>query len=298
MKKVMLWTALIVVLVVSVGCGSKPNPYGKYTDPDHPKEGAFDFRPDGKVYVIVNGSEKENMPYTIAGDIITIKLPQQGKSLTGTIKGNTLTLEQGGRKVVLVKEGVATESEKAVARESLAPQRIAANEAAAQGNLKVVMSAQMSWRQQDAENNERRDYWTYDVSCLYRMLRTDGKIKVDMIPLDTAKADAKPADAKLFEGKMEDWSAVKPEPRYGYFFQAMTTDENGEAYNQNELNGVKVANDYKFAFVAYPADYDKSGKNTFIVNESGTVYRKDTAGQPVLKWPAADPASAGWQIAE
>lgn len=292
MKKIVIWMVVIVTIAVLAGCGAKPSPYGKYIDPDNPKGGAFDLRPDGKIYFIVDGSEKASMPYTISGNIVTIKNPK-GETLTVTIKGNTLTFEENGRKVVLVKEGVATESEKTAARESISPQRIAANETAAQGNLKVIMSSQMSWRQMDADNNVQRDYWTYDISCLYRMKDAAGNAR-KFIDMTLAKADVKPADAKLFEGKIEDWGSIKPEPKYGYSFQAMTTDESGGVYNQNELNGVKVANDYKFAFVAYPAEYDKTGKRTFIVNETGTVYGKDTGGQPVLQWPAADPVSAGW----
>jgi hypothetical protein len=297
MKKVMLWTALIIVLAVSVGCGSKPSPYGKYTDPDHPQEGAFDLRPDGKIYLIVDGVEKDSLSYTISGDIITIK-GKDGKPVKATLKGNTLTLEEGEHKLILVKEGAATEGEKAAARETIAPQRMAANEASAQANLRMLMTNQITWRQQDADMNERKDFWTYDVSCLNRMFRVDGTTKVQFIDIALAKADAKPADAKLFGGKIDDWGSIKPGPKSGYFFQTMATNEKGNAYNQNEVNGIKAANDYTFAFVAYPAEYGKTGKNTFIINETGTVYKKDTSGQPVLQWPAADPTSAGWQIAE
>ena len=35
-----------------------------------------------------------------------------------------------------------------------------------------------------------------------------------------------------------------------------------------------------FAFVAYPAEYKSSGVMTFIVNEDGVVYQKESAGRP------------------
>jgi hypothetical protein len=124
------------------------------------------------------------------------------------------------------------------------------------------------------------------------MLRADGKTKCANIDIGFAKADAQPADSKIFAGKIEDWSGIKPQPKSGYFFRAMS------GYNQNEVNGVNATNSYAFAFVAYPAEYGKTGKRTFIINESGTVYSKDTgsdANKIVLQWPTD---MSGWKQPE
>jgi hypothetical protein len=62
-------------------------------------------------------------------------------------------------------------------------------------------------------------------------------------------------------------------PRHGYYFKALPVhDRTG------------------FAFCAYPADYPRSGKWTFVINESKTLYRVDTRGEPIQAW-APDPAT-------
>ncbi|MDI6788636.1 MAG: DUF2950 family protein, partial [Planctomycetota bacterium] len=271
------------------GRGSKPNPYGKYINPDYPEYG-IDLRPDGNLYPISPDSEiGGSLPYTIAGDILTIKGPD-GSFSTATIKGNTLTFEDGD---TLVKEGAATESEKAAARESNAPQIIKANETSANVSLKILISPQVMWYQGDIDGNGKKDYWTADVSCLYRMLRADGETEVAFISVDFARADAAPLPA--IPNKIASLEG-KPTPKNGYFFRAMTTDETGNPYNQNEVNGVKAANSSKYAFCAYPAEYGKTGRKTFIVNQEGSIYSKDTGGQAVLQWPASNPVTAGWQV--
>jgi hypothetical protein len=43
---------------------------------------------------------------------------------------------------------------------------------------------------------------------------------------------------------------------------------------------------------AVPARYGRSGLNTFIIDITGTVYKKDTGGRPVTRYP--DTAKDGW----
>ena len=44
---------------------------------------------------------------------------------------------------------------------------------------------------------------------------------------------------------------------------------------------------------AFPAEYERTGRNTFLIDATGTVYQKDTQGWPVWIYPA-DPAAEGW----
>jgi hypothetical protein len=172
-----------------------------------------------------------------------------------------------------------------------------ANEASAIGCLKALMSAEITWRMMDPDGNDVQDYWTKDISCLYRMCRTDDGTPVAFIGLDLAKADAAPYQ-KGKSGKAGDRKIValpQVSPKAGYFFEVMKYDEEGNPYQQNpDEDGYKHSNQYKFAFVAYPAEYGKTGTKVFIINELGTVYAIDPGSDRekiILRWPGDDPTT-------
>jgi len=79
-----------------------------------------------------------------------------------------------------------------------------------------------------------------------------------LIPPGIAAADASHAGCK---------------PRTGYYVKALPVRE-------------RTA----FAFCAYPSDYPRSGKWTFVINESRQLYRVDTRGEPITSWKP-DPAT-------
>lgn len=172
--------------------------------------------------------------------------------------------------------------------------RTLANEISAVASLRNIAKAEAVWRQQDADGNGQEDYWTYDVSGLYRILRADGLTKCEFIPLDIASADASPADAEIFgDSRLAQRLSAKTMSKYGYLFEAMAYDESGELYNQEMINNIPAANKTKFAFIAYPETYGKTGSKIFIINESGTVYETDPGSnqaKTILQWPGPDPA--------
>ncbi|MEW6027168.1 MAG: DUF2950 family protein [Planctomycetota bacterium] len=193
--------------------------------------------------------------------------------------------------------------------------RINANECSAIAALRLLAYTEAIWLLQDCDGNGIKDYWTYDISCFHRMYRPDGQTKVSFIPINMALSDSKSADMKGGESPfggvatIEPWTAISMTPKSGYFFQVMSTDENGKAYNQNAVGntGIKAANSSKFAFVAYPAKYAETGVNTFIVNQEGTVYSCDCgsdATKIVLQWPGGNPSGVtgpggeNWKVAE
>ena len=186
--------------------------------------------------------------------------------------------------------------------------RIYANEASAVASLEFLYSYESKWKQQDADGNGIKDYWTYDISCFNRMYRADGTTKVGIIDISLARADGNRATDNIFgtSPAIEPWSTGPTQLSFttksGYDFQAMKLDENGNSYNQNEVgeNKIKATNDSKFAFVAYPEIYCTSGVHVFIINEKGNVYSTDlgtdSENKIVLKWPGQDPTKQGWQI--
>ncbi len=195
--------------------------------------------------------------------------------------------------------------------EPILSEQIAANEGAAIAGLKLLTNTEAIWFQQDPDGNGIKDYWTYDVSCLHRMYRADNTTKTSFIPLDIARADDSMAEAGDFGATplIEDWIDVASGPKSGYYFQAMELDENGEPYNQEEVGEtrIKATNKTRFGFVAYPAEYGKTGRLTFIVNEQGTVYSIDVNPDiqgVVLRWPDSDntgdpPYRKGnWKVAD
>lgn len=160
----------------------------------------------------------------------------------------------------------------------------AANHKAAAQFLKQLVSVQMTYRLTDADGNEINEYWTGDVSGLYR-LKTSG-LAIKLIDVSIARADGAP----LPKGDaLGDVLCAEPEPRDGYLFRALAKFDAGngeEAYGERNRD--------RFGFVAYPAEYPQSGKLTFLVTEAGTVFSKDTGGKPVDTFPR-DPATAGWK---
>jgi hypothetical protein len=128
------------------------------------------------------------------------------------------------------------------------------------------------------------DYWTGDLAGLHH----HGKL----IDQDVAAADAE---------------AIKPvspapKPYAGYLIVALLTDPTGEEvfyYKQDtdRKNG-KVHNSSTFAFCAFPAEYGKPHRMTYLVTATRTIVKRDNGGQKVLHWPSGKGADAAWVKAE
>ena len=176
----------------------------------------------------------------------------------------------------------------AIAIPNLLSSKLSANETSAIAGLKMLVSCEATWHQQNPAGTSVKTYWTYDISCFNRMHRADCVTKVNFIDIAFAKADAKPfAPANIFGAgvSIEDWSKTLHIPKSGYHFRMIAKDEDGTAYNQVGVGGnnIPAGNQYKFAICAFPAEYGTTGIRTFIVNEGGTIYSKDIPPQPKEK---------------
>jgi len=145
------------------------------------------------------------------------------------------------------------------------PERIASS------SLKTIASAQMDFRSNDRDGNGVMDYWTRDVAGLHDFTPAGGQ------PMKLVEPSIAAADAT---------ASGEPAPKGGYHFRAMTTGPDGP------YDGGSGRHPSCWAVCAYPRKHAKTGKFTFIVNEEGTIWRKDTSG-PVLAWPA-DLQGEGW----
>jgi hypothetical protein len=170
--------------------------------------------------------------------------------------------------------------------------RMSANEKNAAAWMKAMTAHEVVFRRIDADGNGVQDFWTADVAGFYAVMDSRGK-KIKFIDIMSAKADAAPKK-ELYAWK----PPAKPTPKAGYYFKVMTKDSDGKPYCQDpDKDGKKTSNLSQWAFCAYPANYGKDGVKTFIVNEEGVVYSKDTAGKPVDQWPGEDPTKAKWSVA-
>lgn len=162
-----------------------------------------------------------------------------------------------------------------------------ANEKEAINSLKQIMNAEAQWYQLDPDQNGINDYWTYDVSCLYRMYQEDGLKKVAFIRMDLARADSRPADTNniyLFGDfpLIDIWisSEMGVEPaighKSGYWFTVLDYPglDTSIFYNQNKVgtNKLPACNSTQFGFMAVPDVYGIAGFSSFIVNQEGKIW--------------------------
>ena len=112
-------------------------------------------------------------------------------------------------------------------------------------------------------------FWTGDLATL---------ADSGAIPRALADADAAPLRPR----------AGGPVPYHGYLVVAMAIDgRDGSPFREHaDSVGRKVQNARTFGFCAYPAIYGRTGKMTVLVNEYGALFKRDTRGVPLTKWPS------------
>jgi hypothetical protein len=164
-----------------------------------------------------------------------------------------------------------------------APGGVAGNEMIAEVSLGFVRNAEETFKNSDSDANGVADYWTRDVAGLHSLKDRSGQA---IFLLDPATAAADPDGAARY--------GLAPAPKNGYFYKMMVSDPDGEVYQKDDGKTNKT----KYGVVAWPAVHGATGRFTFISNESGKTWKKDTEGKPVDKWPGKDPAKEGWVLAE
>ena len=170
----------------------------------------------------------------------------------------------------------------------------ASNERFASACLKAIAAAQADFRANDRDGNRVNDFWVADIGGLYRV---EAGVSIKLIEMNMAKADAKPCVATDKAGALPDGTKLTalgpPAPISGYWFVAVekAVDEKGVAVRYDAGQGRASSS---FGVCAYPAEYGKGGRRTFILNEANVVWAKDLAGKAVDVFPL-NPASEGWK---
>lgn len=160
---------------------------------------------------------------------------------------------------------------------------IATNEMVAEFGLQVIRNAEETFKNSDSDANGVADYWTRDVAGLHSLKDRSGQA-IQLVDPQTALAD--PEGAPRY--------GLTTAAKNGYFYRMMVTDQDGEAYQKDDGKTNKT----RYGVVAWPAAAGATGRFTFITNESGKTWKKDTLGQPVDRWPGKDPSKDGWTLAE
>ncbi len=205
----------------------------------------------------------------------------------------------------------------AIAVPSLLRARIGANESSAVGALRAIISAESIFHSKDSDRNTVADYWTADVSGLYR---------VEKLPVGSRRGVAAidEALAKADDAKMSTWGSfgaripgttvsaaglipmTQQVARSGYRFRAMVSSSPffgwGTGYRTDpDGNWQYWTNTSRYGIQARPERYGTTGHSTFIVNERGVIYGRDWGTNSwwlARNWPGDNPTVSGWRVVQ
>jgi hypothetical protein len=175
--------------------------------------------------------------------------------------------------------------------EVILDRRVGYDELAAIAACRAYKDAQDEYFELDRDNNGVREY-------AQRFVSTPGKHDGLYWHAET-QADLSPLDGFVDDANLEGRTGEAPAPYKGYFYRilkAQGPNAPGGAHTY-VFNGLMVAG---HAMVAWPADYGKSGVQTFLCGQNGVIYQKDlganTASSGAAIW-AFDP-DASWKAVQ
>lgn len=167
---------------------------------------------------------------------------------------------------------------------------IRADEAAAIDALRRIHDAELEFRRDDGDGNGVPDFWTGDVSGLYRAAAPDGQ-PCAFLDGDLAAADRAPL-APTGGGRPRLTAALEAKAHKGYWLRALPQfARDGPDEDANAWENLKG-----FGFAAFPAEPGVTGKRVFLIGEDGVVWAKEGAAPEA--WPAKGPEAEGWKKAE
>jgi hypothetical protein len=173
----------------------------------------------------------------------------------------------------------------AIAIPNLLRSRMAANESAAIAGCKTYAEAQEIYRRTDWDGDGVLEY-AQSIKGAYSLFERQAGAG-DLQLVDSAFASA------------EDTGRGTAIPKAGYFFRVLTSQgPNAPGGREDYVSGGNMVLGY--ALVACPVEWDASGRNTFLINQTGTVYQKDLGAQTpqiVQQMTEYDPGP-GWVPAE
>ncbi len=159
----------------------------------------------------------------------------------------------------------------------------ASNERYPWSSLKTFATAQADFRGNDRDGNRQQDYWVRDVAGLYFLKPMGSDEPIKLIEVSVANAD----DTACPESAAAGHAFA---PKAGYVYRALIFYEDAAGKKQIYENA-QGRNPSKFGFIGVPVEGD--ARDSYIVSEENTVYRKKLQGARVDTFPR-DPLKAGW----
>lgn len=153
------------------------------------------------------------------------------------------------------------------------PHRHRGGERPASAALKTIASAQADFRGNDRDADGVPQFWRGDVAGLYGVVPKGSTEMIKLIEISIASADDRPVGAVAASlrtpGVVDRNDYTEPHAKAGYRYRALRhADEPPGRLDPN-----------RFAACAFPADYPKSGRKTFLVDENNTIFARDL-GRP------------------
>ncbi|HYF49066.1 MAG TPA: DUF2950 family protein [Planctomycetota bacterium] len=148
----------------------------------------------------------------------------------------------------------------AIAIPSLLRSRMAANQTAAAAHCKSYAEAQEIYRRTDYDGDGVLEYAQSLGGDNSLLEKTKGAGDLALVDKTFAMAEGNPSQ--------------NPVPRAGYCFKVLKAQ--GANATGGKRNFVVNGNmTHGYALVAYPAKYDGTGRDTFVISHNGTIFQKD-----------------------
>ena len=137
--------------------------------------------------------------------------------------------------------------------------RMAANETAAAASCKAFAEAEEIYHRTDYQQSGVLQYSQHLKGDNSLLETKAGNGELALVDKTFANAEGNPGEAK---------------PKAGYCFKVLTKQGASATGGKRDyvMNGHMTLG---YALLAYPAEYDKTGRDCFMINNNGTIFQKD-----------------------
>jgi prepilin-type N-terminal cleavage/methylation domain-containing protein len=165
----------------------------------------------------------------------------------------------------------------AIAIPSLLRSRMAANQTAAAASCKAFAEAEEIYHRTDYNGNGILEYATCMSGANSLLEKTPGAGDLALIDRAFANAEGNPGTAT---------------PKAGYVFKVLT-QQGAAATGGSRVyltgSGATLAMTLGYGVCAVPGAYDGTGRDTFIINNNGTIFQADRGSTNTLAVTSFDP---------
>jgi hypothetical protein len=162
------------------------------------------------------------------------------------------------------------------ARREARKNQLSSNERGVDSVLRFLKHLQADYWTQDLDQNGEGSFWQGDVAGLV-------SLRLSLGPKSFPVSESSRADEYLQELLKSDPSLPGARPYRGFWYIAVRKESDGTSLGK-----------HRFAFCAYPADYDVTGCWTYIVTDERHPTGRNLNGAPVLQLPTPEELRLVW----